>query len=113
MTDRISFLERRIAELQSERDRLETEIDKLIELGDDVYPDDSVLLFRKHYAPPRMNRQGRPIHSNYTYVALKAGGFWWLTGSAGAQRKTWDELVRFLTNNVTELWEAREWVKIQ
>lgn len=113
MTDRINFLEQRIAQLQEERDRLATEIEKLIELGDDVYPDDSVLLFRKHYGTAPLKRNGRRMHRDYTYVALKAGNAWWLTGSTGATRKTWDDLVRFMASGVTELWEASEWVRIQ
>lgn len=108
MADRVTYLDRRLRQLDNERRRVEDEIASLTELGDDVYPDDSVLLFRKHFG---WNDDGDDRRL-FTYVALKAADRWWLTGRDGTQKQSWNELVRFLSTGVTELWEASAWKRI-
>jgi hypothetical protein len=114
MNARITYLDRRIEELDRQRRELEDEIAKLVEFGDDVYPDDSVILFRKRFGSPRRDHKTRELSSSFTYVALKVAGSWWLTGSSNGpgRRYSWEQLVRFLSEGVTELWEVSEWKRI-
>lgn len=58
--------------------------------GVDLLADGSMIRFSKGMKI----RCGDADVKYYTYVALKAGNFWYLTGEGN--RKTWDELVMWL-----------------
>lgn len=62
--------------------------------GQDVYEDGAVLIFEKGFPGSR---------TNYTYVALKANGSWWLTGAThgGEHGRTWMELIVWLVSDVS------------
>lgn len=92
------------AALERQQDRLAERIAELEKYGDDVYEDDTVLLFKLRH---------RNYDTLYTYTALKAGGGWWMSGNQGHVVKTWDQLVEFLSHtDVAEMWIVEGWLSI-
>jgi hypothetical protein len=89
--------ERRAERLGKERERLRA---ALVALGDDDYPEHTVVRFTKTF--PRRNP------AVYTYAAIKADDRWYLTGRVGYRHErglTWDEFTEWLVTGepVTEL----------
>ena len=68
---------------------LEAELAELDKWGDDVYPDGTVIKWKKTF-PPRTRK--------YRFAALRAGGYWYLTNRDG-YRMTWSELVSMLSHS--------------
>jgi hypothetical protein len=80
----------KVKELLKERRNAQALADRLAAIeahGTDVYADGTVVAF------------DRTIGSNtYTYAAVKAAGFWYVTG-AGPNRMEWDDFVLWLTQD--------------
>jgi hypothetical protein len=89
--------ERRAERLGKERERLRA---ALVALGDDDYPEHTVVRFTKTFL--------RRNPAVYTYAAIKADDRWYLTGRVGYRHErglTWDEFTEWLVagESVTEL----------
>jgi hypothetical protein len=89
--------ERRTERLEKERERLRA---ALVALGDDDYPEHTVVRFTKTFL--------RRNPAVYTYAAIKADDRWYLTGRVGYRHErglTWDEFTEWLVagESVTEL----------
>jgi len=97
-TDPISILDRRIERLQEQRDRLAF-------YGEDIYDSDDVVMFKRSF------NNGGTI---YTYVALKAGRRWFITGRDGGSTFTWHELILHMSNSGTihEVWVVTAWEEV-
>ena len=80
------IIARRIARLQEQLDYLES-------LPEDDFDNGAVISFTKKF---RGNVE-------YTYVALKAGNRWWLSGTRQAGVHSWDELIRFIAHDEIEM----------
>lgn len=94
------------AVLEAQAERILKKLQVLERLGEDVYDNDSVLLFRFRY---------NDTSSAYTFAALKAAGMWFLTGARNnGSYKSWDELVDFFTSKgeVVEMWMATDWENV-
>lgn len=96
---------RRIDRLQSQIDSLQRELARISSLPEDDFEDHAVIMFEKKFG-------GSP--AVYTYVALKAGRRWHLTGKAGnVGPKTWDELCEFIGDfDLADVWYATEWERV-
>lgn len=75
------------------------------------YEDGDCILFHRNFSYPGSDKP------DYFYVALKAGGLWFVTGrSKQGYRITWNELMRdFLVPAFVEtgqVWVATEWAKL-
>jgi len=88
-------LESRKASLQAQLDRL---TDRLIRLErfptQDPCSDTDVIRFDKAW---------RPGAEQYSYAAIRIGGYYYLTG-ANTKPLTWDQLVHWMGEEVTEVW---------
>lgn len=90
--------------LEGQLDRILTEIDKLTIIGDDVYEDDTVLLIKYRHTPSS---------DEYSYVALKVGGRWYVTGYQNEGPRSWDRLIEFFHHGeITEMWQVTEWSQL-
>ncbi len=72
----------RLAAVEDEIARLQEKAAKLAAIPQDDYPNQAVVIFEKQFTAGSMT---------YTYVALKAGGYWYITGDG--LRRSWDSLV--------------------
>jgi hypothetical protein len=83
--------------------RLEARKQALLALGDDEYEDGAALRFDRLI-------QGK----QYSYMALKCEGFWYVTGPTQSGRaRTWSELVDFImSGNMPEVWLVNEYVRV-
>jgi hypothetical protein len=90
--------------LRARAEAAENQAFGLLELGEDDFEDGDVLWFKKRFAE-------YPDAKEYTYAALKAAGFWYLTGRT-MQRMHWSALVNFLSEGVDELWQCTEFEPI-
>jgi len=62
----------------------------------DPFPDGTRLEFTKRFPNSE---------TEYSYLALRAGGRWHLTGARSPQNVTWDRLVNFMGLGVEEVWK--------
>lgn len=87
-------LQKRIEKLKKERDR----VGSLLAM-DDPFEDREVIIFHK-----KMSRK------NYTYVAVKVGSHWYVTGDDDANKKyTWRSLVqKHFTNGVSKVFRVAD-----
>lgn len=85
-TSRKAVIEARIAALEAEAAELER-------YGEDDYADGTVLTFKTNF--------GSEFGPTYSYAALKANGWWYLTGQE-ISGHTWDWLVSFWRESKTE-----------
>lgn len=72
----------RLAAVEDEIARLQEKAAKLAAIPLDDYPNQAIVVFEKQFTLGSMT---------YTYVALKAGGYWYITGDG--LRRSWDSLV--------------------
>jgi hypothetical protein len=84
--------------------RLEAELAELDRFGEDVFPDQTVLIFGCKF-PQTV--------TVYTYVALKASGRWYVTGTGTSSMiKSWNDLVVWwkdhLATEIREVTETKE-----
>jgi hypothetical protein len=63
--------------------------------AEDPFKDGTKLEFEKRYPGS---------DTRYTYLALRAGGWWYPTGTKSPSRATWAELVDFMGLGVDEVW---------
>jgi hypothetical protein len=84
-TSRTRLLERRIENLLAELDET-TALEERFGSNDD-YPDECVLTWKRQF-PTNFGARAA-----YTYVALKVGGRWFITGSQARATYTFDQLV--------------------
>jgi len=102
LEQRISITRRRIDALTDELARLES-------MPEDDFKEGDVVWFNKYF------NGGCGLDKPYTYVALKTGGCWWLTGNnqTGSRRK-WEEILEFAGWDQPwfEMWYATEWEQI-
>lgn len=76
--------------LQKEIDRLSKKKAVLASFGPDDFEDETVITWKRTFdRDPNSTCTGRA----YTYVALKAGGRWWITGYHGERGLAYHELV--------------------
>lgn len=97
-SDDVATVDAQVADFIAERDReqlLARKIELVDAYGVDSYPDDTVLMFTKNFG----TRDGS---KTYTYVALRVGGRWYLTGRNASRNAsmgmTWGELVTWLVS---------------
>lgn len=83
--------------------RLEARRRALLALGDDDYEEGAALRF------DRIIRDTR-----YSYLAIKAGGYWHCTGRVESGRaRTWGELVEFImSGGEPEIWLVSEYTRV-
>jgi len=82
--------------------RIDDELARLEAYGEDVYEDDTVIMFRFRFDSGNTG-------TVYTYVALKIRGLWYLSGQSGA-KLIWDDLIDFWSKGtVIEMWLAASW----
>lgn len=79
----------RLAAVEDEIARLQEKAAKLAAIPVDDYPNQAIVIFEKKFSAHTMT---------YTYVALKAGGYWYLTGDG--LRRSWDSLMDKLYGDV-------------
>lgn len=72
----------RLAAVEDEIARLQEKAAKLASIPLDDYPNQAIVVFEKKFSANSIT---------YTYVALKAGGYWYLTGDG--LRRSWDSLM--------------------
>lgn len=78
------------AKYVTEAARLLARAKVLAVFGVDDFEEGAVLTWTRTYdRDPRSTSTGR----SYTYVALKAGGKWWITGTTGERGLRYDDLV--------------------
>lgn len=85
--DRISNIERRIQELEAEKERL-------LALPQDDFDNGAVITFTKHYSYS---------NKSYIYAAIKSNGRWYTTGPKSPKAYTWYELLSWLGEDVSSL----------
>lgn len=95
----------KIARLQTQIEALQLELARVSSLPEDDFDNHAVIMFEKQYVG-----QGR----SYTYVALKAGAKWYMTGrNRGLFAMTWEELTDFIGDfDAADVWYATEWERV-
>jgi len=96
MSTRLTFIEKRIEQLQ-------TELDNILRFGEDDWPNGTILYFEK-----RFNSGGRL----YSYTALKCevknynleGKVWYTSGPKAPGPYTWEQLSEFMSQGVDKVW---------
>lgn len=73
----------RLAAVEDEIARLQEKAAKLAAIPQDDYPNQAIVVFEKKF--------DSTSKIAYTYVALKAGGYWYVTGDG--LRRSWDSLM--------------------
>lgn len=79
----------RFAAVEDEIARLQEKAAQLAAIPQDDYPNQAIVVFEKKFSSNGIT---------YTYVALKAGGYWYLTGDG--MRRSWDSLMDKLYGDV-------------
>jgi len=97
MSTRLTFIEKRINQLQAE-------LDNILRFGEDDWPNGTILYFEK-----RFNTHGRL----YSYTALKCkvgdynpleGRAWYTSGPKAPGPYTWEQLSEFMSQGVDKVW---------
>jgi hypothetical protein len=99
-------IDRKLDIIDTRIEKLEREREYLLSLPEDDFDDDAVLFFKKRFASGT---------TDYTYVAVKAVGSWYLSGAQrGNQPMRWEEVLEFCKYDQedTELWYATEWEQV-
>lgn len=86
----------RLAAVEDEIARLQQKAAKLAAVPQDDYPAGAIVVFEKKFTANSIT---------YTYVALKAGGYWYLTGDG--LRRSWDSLMDKLYGDVSSTPEIK------
>jgi len=97
-------IETRARILQADIERKEAELSRLLSLPEDTFDEGAVLCFEKQFALP----DGR----KYSYMFQKAGGAWYSSGPRRPGPYRWEELLDFLNEGVTKVWEVQTWIDI-
>lgn len=93
----------RKAFLEAHASRIMDEIEKLGVLGEDVYEDDNVLSIKYNHGGG----------TDYTYIALKAGGKWYLSGYQNQGPMSWDKMLEFFTHGeIIGMWVVTSWERV-
>lgn len=79
----------RLAAVEDEIARLQAKREALAAIPLDDYPNQAIVVFEKKFSDNGIT---------YTYVALKAGGYWYLTGDG--LRRSWDALMDKLYGDI-------------
>lgn len=93
-----------VTKRQIER-QIELLTEKLVKLESqpqDDFDDHAVLFFTKRFSGDS---------TVYTYVAVKIGRMWYITGTENRVQHTWESLLVFVDGG--ELWHAIEWEQVQ
>jgi hypothetical protein len=103
--ERIEIIEKKVKELEAELARLKRFPDG------DALPDGTVWSFIKEYRYDRHNRvylgsDGVATMREFTYVALKADGLWWVTGQNkhSLNGASYEKLVEFIGKSEVFSW---------
>lgn len=86
--------------IKAELGRLQKELHSLQRFGEDNYEDESVIRFDKRFRENYLDPE-----RVWAFVAIKAKGYWYLSGpKMGGQKFTWDELVQWMNDGVDTIW---------
>jgi hypothetical protein len=93
-------LDRKINAVENELVALLERKERITEIGEDVYENESVLMWNRKFTGSR---------KAYTYIAVKADDVWYVTGSRQPNRSyTWDDLVEEHLVNTESVWVVTE-----
>jgi hypothetical protein len=98
----------RLEEAEARMRALEKEIFQLRRFGRDRFVDGDVIRFNKiHHAAD-------DTHKSYSYVSIKVGLYWYLTGQQRRERYTYDELIQFVIQHpvAENVQVATAWVDV-
>jgi hypothetical protein len=94
---------RTVNSIEREMDRLRRQRDRLEYLGEDNFEEGAVIQFDKKF----QNGQ-----TEYSYVAVKAAGLWWLSGRE-TYGMSWESLCEmYLSRGVDKVWVVKEFEEI-